>query len=80
VVYEFAKNGRERIRATLTEYNGHPVADLRVHAPRRADGVFVPTPKGLTVSLASLPELENAVRALRAAAPESPTPETQNVR
>lgn len=64
VVHEFAKNGREVVRAALDVYQGRPVIDLRVFVPS-AGGSFVPTRKGLTLSRESLPQLEAAVRALR---------------
>lgn len=67
VVAEFAKNRRETVRATLQEIGGRAVADLRAYLPK-ADGTLVPGPKGLTIDRAQLPELEAAVRALRAAA------------
>ena len=61
VVYSFAKNTREELRATLTQHGGHDVADLRVHVADR------PTRKGLTLRVIDLPELRNAVDALIAA-------------
>ena len=74
IVHEFAKNKRESIRAILSEYEGRPVADIRVWVPRK-DGTMVATPKGLTFDRSLLPEVENAVRALCAAAT---TPEPAN--
>lgn len=65
VVYEFQKNHREVVRATLQEFEGRDVIDLRAFLPRSSDGVLVPTPKGLTVDRCLLPHLEAAVRALR---------------
>lgn len=65
-VYTFAKNGREEVRACLTEFNRHKLAELRVYFPA-PDGSMRPTAKGLTVNRALLPELEAAVRALREA-------------
>lgn len=67
VVAEFVKNGSEIVRATVQEYDGRPVIDLRVFAAR-ATGEPVPTRKGLTLSRDKLPQLEDAVRALRAVA------------
>jgi hypothetical protein len=68
IVYEFARNNdREVVRATLQEYQGREVADLRVWLPRSSDGVLVPGSKGLSVDRRLLPELEAAVRALREA-------------
>lgn len=71
VAYEFIKNGSEVVRATVQEYDGRAVVDLRVFAAR-ASGEPVPTRKGLTISRDKLPELEAAVKALRAAADGEP--------
>lgn len=69
VVYEFARNNdQEVVRASLQNFRGRPVADLRVWMPRSSDTVLVPGPKGLTIDQSLLPQLENAVHALRAAA------------
>ena len=57
VVYAFAKNTREEVRATLTGFRGWPVADFRVWINDRA------TPKGLTVRPEMLGELRRAVEA-----------------
>lgn len=65
---EIKKNEREVIRCYLTEYHDRALADIRVYVPRRADGAYVPTPKGLTIDRALLPQLEEAVHALRLAA------------
>lgn len=66
VVCEFPKNQREVVRAVLGDVKGTPTASLWVFAPTRS-GAFVPTKKGLTLSVDSLPQLEDAVRQLRAA-------------
>lgn len=66
IVYEFARNNdREIVRASLQEYQGRRVADLRVWLPRSSDGVLVAGAKGITLDRSLLPELEAAVRALR---------------
>lgn len=66
IVYEFSRNNdREIVRASLQEYQGRRVADLRVSLPRSSDGVLVAGMKGLTIDRALLPHLEAAVRALR---------------
>jgi hypothetical protein len=64
VVAEFQKRDRETVRATLEQFDGRTFADLRVWLPK-ADGTLVPGPKGLTVDAELLPQLEDAVRALR---------------
>lgn len=67
VVYEFQKNAREVIRATLQEFHGRRVFDLRVWLPRSRDGALVPGAKGLTVDRSLLPQIEQAIQAARAA-------------
>lgn len=71
VIHEFPKNNREVVRATLGEIDGRRVAALWVFASTTTG--MVPTKKGLSVSVDALPELEEAVRHLRAAvAAEAP--------
>lgn len=67
VVCEFPKNQREVVRASLGEFDGRAVASLWVFAPH-ISGDLVPTKKGLSLSVDALPQLEDAVRQLRAAA------------
>jgi hypothetical protein len=62
IVYAWPKNGREEVRATLTEYRGYRLADLRVYADD--DGQDVPTKKGIAVRVEDLPRLRDAVEAL----------------
>lgn len=71
VVYAFAKNTREEVRATLTTWQGYRVADLRVWADNANDEP-VATRKGLTIRVEHLPELREAVEALLAAVGEDP--------
>lgn len=56
------KNSREHIRVGLSDYKGHRLAFLRVWADK-ADGTSVPTPKGLTVAIALLPAVIDALQA-----------------
>lgn len=65
VVYSFTKNTREQVRATLTEFGGHDVLDLRVWVGQGDEARA--TRKGLTVRVEDLPELRRAVEALTAA-------------
>lgn len=62
VVYTFPKNRREELRATLTTFNGHELADLRIWA--HVDDSDVPTRKGISVKVGQLPKLLEAVEAL----------------
>jgi Transcriptional Coactivator p15 (PC4) len=69
VVFTFPKNSREEVRATLTVFRGHRLADLRVW---RADAEDTdhPTKRGIAVRVEDLPRLLEAVQALVAAAAE----------
>lgn len=67
VVYTFPKNRREEIRASLGEYRGHRLADVRVYVTDE-DGTDIPTKKGVSVRFEDLPKLRAAVDALIAAA------------
>lgn len=51
------KGVREVIVATLTEYRGRKVFDIRVWFEK--DGSRIPTPKGLSISIAHLREFRN---------------------
>lgn len=53
------KNKRETLIVELSEYKGHNLVSLRVWA-NNSEGVAVPTPKGVTVSVALLPAIREA--------------------
>jgi hypothetical protein len=65
--YRFDKNAKEVVLASLSKFKGNTYADLRVFALGEGDKL-IPTKKGLTLSLALIGELEEAVRRLRGAA------------
>lgn len=60
------KGPLEQIRFTLASYKGHPFIDVRAFYEDNA-GAWKPTPKGVTIPLDMLEELEAAVAALRLA-------------
>jgi len=62
-VYAFMKNAREEVRATLGNFRGHRIADVRIYV-ERSDGEIVPTRKGIAVRIDELLELQAAVDAL----------------
>ena len=69
VVFEFEKNAKERVRATLGEFKGRNVASLRVWYDadeNDANGkpVYRPSKKGITIARKNLPALLEAVQAL----------------
>jgi hypothetical protein len=64
VVYSWSKNSREEVRASLTAFKGHRLADLRVWAADdNGDGEH-PTKKGISIRTEDLPRLLEAVQAL----------------
>src|SRR5206468_3391901 len=70
-VYRFAKNSREEVRASLTTYRGHRLADIRVYAADDDGDGDHPTRKGIAVRVRDLPRLREAVEALIAEAGEA---------
>lgn len=67
VVYRFPKNAREEVRATLSTFRGHRIADVRVYIADEV-GDAIPTRKGLSIRIEELPALRDAVDALLEAA------------
>lgn len=66
-VYSFPKNAREQVKASITEYRGGQFLSLRIWAKPKGTSEIRPTKKGLTVALALLPALEDALAAARRA-------------
>jgi Transcriptional Coactivator p15 (PC4) len=56
IVAEWQKNGRETVRISISNYQRRAVIDCRVWYEAK-DGELKPSPKGLTLALAHLPEL-----------------------
>jgi len=69
VAYQFKKNTKEVVRATLKEWDGKDLVDIRVHFQDTA-GEWRPGPKGLCLQASMLPELKIAVEKLGAAIAE----------
>lgn len=67
IVARFEKNSKEEVRAVLTEFRGHRVADLRIYFRPDKGGEMIPSKKGLSLTLDLLPELKQAVLALEEA-------------
>jgi hypothetical protein len=55
-VREFPKNSRESVRVMPKIYEGHDLIDIRVYARNKA-GKMVPTPKGISINVDTVPEL-----------------------
>jgi hypothetical protein len=66
-IYSFRKNDTEEVRASFSEYKGHPIIDLHVWVTDAVEPF--PTKKGLTLRLDALVELKKAVDALIEAVP-----------
>ena len=64
VLHRFSKNSTEDGRATISTFKGADYASIRVY-DEAEPGAWHHTKQGLTIALDLLPELEQAVRALR---------------
>jgi hypothetical protein len=60
-VREFSKNNRETVRVTPNTFQGYDLIDIRVYAPNRETGEVVPTKKGISLNVDTVPELIDAV-------------------
>ena len=63
----FSHNGSVEIRAYIQEFSGRELAHVR-NFVRDKDGRFRPTKKGIAVDVSELPQLTDAIDALRAVA------------
>jgi hypothetical protein len=70
-IARFWKNrGRnESVHVTLSEYEGHPLINIRVYSTG-SDGIDRPTTKGIAIGIRKLPELAAAVAKALATARE----------
>jgi hypothetical protein len=61
-IAKFWKNRhrRESVHVALSEYEGHPLINVRVYATG-ADGIDRPTVKGIAMGIRKLPELARAL-------------------
>ena len=66
IIDRFQKNAVEEIRASLTEFNGHQLVDLRTWTENKA-GEPIPTKKGISIRVDLFPDLLRAMESLRAA-------------
>jgi transcriptional coactivator p15 (PC4) len=65
VVYRWKRTVREDVIASIGEFRGQRLADLRCHVAD--NGKDIPTKKGISVRVEDLPKLREAVEALIAA-------------
>lgn len=61
VVADLEKNATERVRITLTEYNGRDLCDIRVYTEYKTTGEIGPTKKGVSLRVEMLPALISAL-------------------
>ena len=64
----FAKNSRDQVRVSITEYQGHDLVDLRVWTTPDNGGDPFATKKGLSIRVTMLPELIEALKQAEATA------------
>ena len=60
-VREFPKNNRDTIRVTPNKFEGYDLIDVRVYAPNRETGEVIPTKKGISINVDTVPELIDAL-------------------
>ena len=61
ILHQFAKNATEEVRASLTEYKGHKLIDLRIYYEPEEGEDRRPTKKGITIDVGLYPELKKAM-------------------
>ena len=61
ILHQFTKNATEEVRASLTEYKGHKLIDLRIYYDPEDGGDRRPTKKGITIDVSLYPELKKAM-------------------
>ncbi len=61
VIHQFTKNATEEVRASLTEYKGHKLIDLRIYYDPEDGGDRRPTKKGITIDVSLYTELKKAM-------------------
>lgn len=57
VIAEIVKNSREVLKVTLSRYQGHALADVRVFVPVDGMDCLTPTKKGVSVRVGLLDEI-----------------------
>ncbi len=68
LIETITKNKREEIRVALTKYEGHDLCDVRVFSETYTSDERVATPKGISLSVAKLPVLIEALQKAEAEA------------
>jgi len=61
LIGQFEKNSREEIRVQLREFKGHQLLDIRIFYFTADGGEPKPSPKGISMSIKLLPQLQEAL-------------------
>ena len=77
VITTFRKNTAEEVRVSIGEYKGKQYASIRVYVENDFSE-WIPTKKGITLSVDVLPELVRAVKMLEAEAIRAGLVEQEN--
>ncbi len=67
VISQITKNAREVVFLSLSEYKGRRLIDIRVHVPGEQEGEFVPTRKGVSLSVNLYPAFKKGLAQLEEA-------------
>ncbi|MCX5890519.1 MAG: transcriptional coactivator p15/PC4 family protein [Deltaproteobacteria bacterium] len=61
IISQITKNAREVVFLSLSEFKGHRLIDIRVHVPGDQEGDWVPTRKGVSLSVGLYPAFKQAL-------------------
>lgn len=61
IISQITKNAREVVFLSLSEFKGRRLIDIRVHVPGDGEGDWVPTRKGVSLSVGLYPAFKQAL-------------------
>jgi hypothetical protein len=67
VISQITKNAREVVFLSLSEFKGRRLIDIRVHVPGEQEGDWVPTRKGVSLSVSLYPAFKQGLAQLEQA-------------
>ena len=67
VISQITKNAREVVFLSLSEFKGRKLIDIRVHVPGDQEGDWVPTRKGVSLSVSLYPAFKQGLAELEKA-------------
>ena len=67
VISQISKNAREVVFLSLSEFKGRRLIDIRVHVPGDQEGDWVPTRKGVSLSVSLYPAFKQGLAQLEQA-------------